>query len=130
MSLLLFGAKTYDKFFATDGSLNATGEWSMFFGIMGITAYLIMFFSFILMDAGKQFQETVRSSLFGIVALTLSAIHVTVMGFKGWLTPGQWHGCMPPVTMVCILIFLIGMTVFFFLQAKHSKYGKQSSTTR
>ena len=32
----------------------------------------------------------------GMAALSLSALHVILMGYEGWLTPREWHGDMPP----------------------------------
>jgi len=112
MSFLLFRPEVYSKFFGADGTLNAVGEWSMLFGTLGITAYILTHNSFSEMDRENRFQEFVRSPLFGISALVLSSIHITIMGFEGWLTPGEWHGGMPSISMVSVAVFLIGMVVF------------------
>jgi hypothetical protein len=88
MSFLLFRPEIYDKFFAADGASNAIGEWSMLTGALGFTA------------------------------LTLSALHVAIMGFEGWLTPREWPGGMPSITMVSMVVFLTGIIVFLAGQSK------------
>ncbi len=118
MSFLLFRPEVYSKFFAMDGTLNAIGEWSMLFGALGITAYLIMHNSFSEMDQENGFQRFVRSPVFGISALSISCLHVAIMGFEGWLTPREWHGGMPSITMVSTFVFLLGIIFFLAGQAK------------
>ena len=118
VSFLLFRPEIYDKFFNTDGTLNGIGEWSMLMGALGITAYLIMHNTFSKPEEGNGFQKMVMSPFFGIVALTLSALHVTIMGFEGWLTPREWHGGMPSITLVSVSIFVIGLIVFLVGQEK------------
>lgn len=111
MSFLLFRPEVYDKFFGTDGTLNAVGEWSMLLGTLGITAYIIMNNSFSNAEEGNRFQQWVRSPFYGILALSLSALHIAVIGFEGWLTPREWHGGMPSVSFVSATFFLIVLTV-------------------
>jgi len=121
MSFLLFRPEVYDKFFAADGTMNAVGEWSMLLGVLGITSYIIMHNSFSHMDEINGFHKVIRSPVFGITALTLSALHIAVLGFEGWLTPGEWHGGMPSVSMVSVSVFLIGFIVFTLGQSKSPK---------
>jgi hypothetical protein len=121
MSFLLFRPEVYDKFFSSDGTLNAVGEWSMLLGTLGIAAYIIMHNSFTNFEEGNRFQDWVRSPFFGITALTLSAIHITIIGFSGWLTPAEWHGGMPSVSMLSAIFFIIGMILFLAGQPKKQK---------
>jgi len=118
VSFLLFRPEIYDKFFNTDGTLNGIGEWSMLMGALGISAYLIMHNTFSKPEEGNGFQKMVMSPAFGVTALTLSALHVAIMGFEGWLTPREWHGGMPSITLVSVSIFVIGLIVFLVGQEK------------
>jgi hypothetical protein len=118
MSFLLFRPEVYDKFFAANGNLNSIGEWSMLLGTLGITAYIIIHNSFSHMDEVNRFHRFIRSSLFGITALSLSALHIAVLGFDGWLTPRDWYGGMPSNSLVAVSIFLIGFIIFFLGQSK------------
>lgn len=119
ISFLLFRPEVYDKFFAADGTLNAIGEWSMLVGALGIAAYLIMHNTFSKPEEGNGFQQMVMSPAFGIAALTLSALHIAIMGFEGWLTPREWHGGLPSITMVSVAVFLAG--IIFFLAGQANK---------
>jgi DMSO/TMAO reductase YedYZ heme-binding membrane subunit len=120
VSFLLFRPEIYDKFFRADGTLNAIGEWSMLMGTLGIAAYLIMHNTFTKPEEGNGFQKMVMSPAFGITALTLSALHVAIMGFEGWLTPREWHGGMPSISLVSLSVFLIGIIVFLARQEKRT----------
>ena len=62
----------------------------------------------------------VMSPAFGIAALTLSALHVAIMGFEGWLTPKEWHGGMPSITMLSVAVFLAGILIFLVGQSKNT----------
>jgi hypothetical protein len=118
VSFLLFRPEIYDKFFAPDGALNAVGEWSMLMGALGMAAYLIMHNTFSKPEEGNGFQKGVMTPAFGIAALSLSALHVAIMGFDGWLTPRDWPGGMPSITLVSVALFLMGMIVFLAGQLK------------
>jgi len=112
ISFLLFRPEIYDKFFMADGTINAVGEWSMLLGALGIAAYLIMHNTFSKPEEGNGFQKMVMSPAFGITALTLSALHVGIMGFEGWLTPREWPGGMPSISLVSVSVFVVGLIVF------------------
>jgi DMSO/TMAO reductase YedYZ heme-binding membrane subunit len=118
ISFLLFKPEVYDKFFTADGNLNTLAEWSMLMGALGISAYLIMHNTFLKPEEGNGFQKMVMSPAFGIMALTLSALHVAIMGFEGWLTPREWHGGMPSITLVSVFLFAAGIIIFIAGQKK------------
>jgi len=87
-------------------------------GSLGIAAYLVMHNTFSKPEEGNGFQKLVMSPAFGIFALTLSALHVAIMGFEGWLTPREWQGGMPSITLVSVSVFVIGLIVFAVGQKK------------
>jgi DMSO/TMAO reductase YedYZ heme-binding membrane subunit len=118
VSFLLFRPEVYDKFFTADGNLNTLAEWSMLMGALGIAAYLIMHNTFSKPEEGNGFQKMVMSPAFGIMALTLSALHVAIMGFEGWLTPREWHGSMPSISLLSVSVFVVGLIVFLTGQKK------------
>ena len=43
----------------------------------------------------------------GLLALALTAVHVAPIGFAGWLTPGEWPGHLPPITLVSFAMALV-----------------------
>jgi hypothetical protein len=36
------------------------------------------------------------------------------MGYEGWLSPGAWHGGIPPVSLVAFVVFAIGYVANLF----------------
>jgi hypothetical protein len=43
--------------------------------------------------------------------MTLGAVHLFFMGYKGWLNPSGWHGGLPPISLVAMVVFVTGYTV-------------------
>jgi hypothetical protein len=125
-SLLLFRPAVYEKFFLPEGTLNMTGEASMLFGALGIAAFLIIHHSRTPVDPDHAFQNFIPSPVFRISALTISCIHVVIMGFKGWLSPADWPGGLPPLTMLTTIIFLAGMAGYSIIRAKKPKQFKSN----
>lgn len=37
----------------------------------------------------------------------LIAIHVFFLGYKGWFTPENWHGSLPPLTLISFVVMVI-----------------------
>lgn len=109
MSFLLFRPAVYDKFFGAEGNLNAIGEWSMLAGVMGIAAYILIQNSYSKMEESSGFQAFIRSPFFGLTALLFSAFHVGILGFEGWMTPGDWPGGMPSISLVSTALYVLGM---------------------
>jgi hypothetical protein len=42
--------------------------------------------------------------------MLLVAAHLVFMGYQGWMTPSDWHGGIPPVSLVAIAFFVVGYT--------------------
>jgi hypothetical protein len=120
ISFLLFRPDVYEKFFAADGTISPIGEWSMLMGALGIAAYIIMTNAFTKPEEGNGFQQMVMSPAFGFMALTLSALHVAIMGFEGWLTPREWPGGLPSITLLSVSVYLIGIILFLVGQKKRT----------
>jgi len=112
MSLLLLRPETYGDFFAEDRTLSMIGEWSMLLGALAIATYLILFNGSAHPEEAGPFHRFIRSPAFLFIALIFSSLHITIMGFKGWLVPAEWPAGMPPITMASIFIFLSGLFVF------------------
>ncbi len=115
-SMLIFGSGAYyGKFFAENGTLTAVGSWSMLFGVLSFTWLWLYNISFKApQEADKPLLELIgsKSSLF-FVGL-LAAGHLVVMGYKGWLNPGDWAGGMPPITLVAFLVYILGAVLAHF----------------
>ena len=108
MSFMLFSPSVYGKFFVEDGTLTMLGGLSMLAGIIAFVilwGYNMSFQTFLRED--KAFIQFITSRKFLIVALLFGALHIIFMGYEGWLKPEGWHGGMPPVSLVAIVIFAV-----------------------
>jgi len=108
MSFMLFSPSVYGKFFVEDGTLTMLGGLSMLAGIIAFVilwGYNMSFQTFLRKD--KAFIQFITSRKFLIVAMLFGALHIIFMGYEGWLKPEGWHGGMPPVSLVAIVIFAV-----------------------
>jgi DMSO/TMAO reductase YedYZ heme-binding membrane subunit len=115
MSFLLFSPSVYGKFFVEDGTLTLLGGLSMLTGVIAFVilwGYNLSFQTFLRED--KAFIQFITSRKFLIVALLFGALHVIFMGYEGWLNPGGWHGGLPPVSLVAIVIFAVSYLANLF----------------
>ncbi len=108
MSFMLFSPSVYGKFFVDDGTLTMLGGLSMLSGVIAFVilwGYNMSFQTFLRED--KAFIQFITSRKFLIVALLFGALHIIFMGYEGWLKPEGWHGGLPPVSLVAIVVFAI-----------------------
>ncbi len=68
-----------------------------------------------------------RNQRAGYIALALVVIHLVVLGRKGWLAPGGWHGGIPPVSLVAVVAALVPLLVKRKLE--HDKKARAGETT-
>ena len=106
ISLVLLTPSYYQKFF--DGTkLNLTGQVSLLGGILALGLLNSVRFT-------KKLNIKESLSFFkkygAEILLLLIAVHLFVMGFKGWISPGNWPGGMPPISM---LSFIAAVSPFF-----------------
>lgn len=115
MSFLLFRPAVYGKFFNDDGTLTLSAGLSM---LGGVTAFVVLwgynmtFQTFLRED--KAFVEFITSRKFMLFALLLGAAHLFFMGYEGWLNPADWHGGLPPVSLVAFAFFTTGYVINLF----------------
>ena len=115
MSFLLFTPAVYAKFFETDGSLTLLAGLSMLGGVLAFVvlwAYNLSFQTFLRED--QAYIRFITSRKFLLTAMLLGAVHLFFMGYKGWLNPSDWHGGLPPVSLVAFAFFAAGYVVNLF----------------
>ena len=112
-SMLIFGTQAYyAQFYRDSGALSAIGGWSMLFGVLSFTWLWIYNISFKMpSSADKPLRELVSAESTLILVGLLAAGHVAVMGFNGWLRPGNWAGNMPPISLVAFAAYLLGFVM-------------------
>ena len=109
MSFMLFSPSVYGKFFEANGSLTLLAGLSMLGGILAFVvlwAYNMSFQTHLRED--KSFIQFITSRKFLLWAMLLGAAHLVFMGYQGWMNPSEWHGGVPPVSLVAIAVFAIG----------------------
>jgi DMSO/TMAO reductase YedYZ heme-binding membrane subunit len=52
-----------------------------------------------------------RSQRAGYVALVLVVVHLVILGWKGWLAPKGWHGGLPPISLVAVVVAMVPLLV-------------------
>ena len=120
IALLTFGSGAYySKFFEADGSISMIGSWSMLCGVLALVWLWLYNISFKTRQQGDEaFLKFLTSFSSLRIAGLLAAGHVTIMGYKGWMTPDTWPGGMPPITMVAIAAYLV--CLFLNLKSRFS----------
>ena len=109
MSFLLFNPAVFGKFFESNGTLTLLAGVSMLAGILAFVVLWGINLSFqTRMRENKAFIEVITSRPFLLVSMFLGGTHLFFMGYKGWLTPSEWHGGMPPISLVAFAFFLVG----------------------
>ena len=115
MSFLLFNSSVYSKFFRDDGTMTLLAGLSMLAGVLAFVVlwgYNMTFQTFLRED--KAFIRFITSRGFMLFALLLGAAHLFFMGYEGWLEPSDWHGGLPPISLVAFTIFAIGYVINMF----------------
>ena len=112
MSFMLFSPAIYSQFFEADGSLTLPAGISMLGGVLGFVVLWVYNLAFkTTMREDKAFIGFITSRKFLLFALLLGGVHIVFMGFPGWLNPGDWHGGIPPVSLVAFAFFFAGYLV-------------------
>lgn len=102
LSLCLLSPGYYAKFFAGE-RMNLVGEISMYFG--ALTAY-----AFYLINRYKAKERLCL--MLSIFAGAMLLGHLIAMGWGGWMKPWDWHGGLPPISLVTAVGALAALLVF------------------
>ncbi len=109
ISLVILTPSYYQKFFEST-KINLTGQISLLSGILALGIMnSIRFTKKLHVDESLSFFKKYGAE----ILLVLISVHLFVMGYKGWFTPSEWPGGMPPISM---LSFIVAVTPFFIKQ--------------
>jgi hypothetical protein len=85
---------------------------------VGMTGFLLVLIhalmSFLLFSEDKAFISFITSRRFLLVAFVLGGAHLLFMGYAGWMKPEDWHGGLPPVSLVAFAVFAMAYIVNLF----------------
>jgi hypothetical protein len=106
MSFLIFNPATYGKFFEPNGTLTLLVGISMLGGILAFVALWSYNLNFnTLLREKNRFSQTYNARFFILSTMFLGLVHVFFMGYQGWLTPANWHGGLPPISLIAFVFF-------------------------
>jgi len=111
-SLCLLSPAYYEKFFDDAGRLNLQAEIAMSVGVVALFFLLSPAITTLpMMPKAIGGVRWKRSQQAGYTALVLVVVHLVAMGFKGWLAPQGWHGGIPPVSLVAVVVAMVPLLV-------------------
>ena len=112
MSFFLLTPAYFGKYFDETGRLNLQGELGMALGIVALFFLLSPALTTLPMMpkaiGGWRWKRTQR---LGYLALLITAVHLFVLGFKGWLTPEKWPWGLLPISLVAFVAAVIPLLV-------------------
>lgn len=115
ISFMLFKVEVFGKFFDANGTLTLMAGLSMLFGILSFVILWGINISFqTYLREDKRFIRFITSRGFLLSAMLLGAAHLFFMGYKSWFTPSEWHGGLPPISLVAFIFFFVGYTINLF----------------
>jgi hypothetical protein len=98
--------RLFRTLFLPDGSFAGHIESALLAGGLG----LVFLFGLYTESVTHPLKDQKRPMLlpwYGRLVLLCGALHVLFMGYPTWLTPGDWYGHLPPITLVSF----VGATV-------------------
>jgi DMSO/TMAO reductase YedYZ heme-binding membrane subunit len=126
-SFCLLTPAYYSKYYSPDGRLNLQGELAITAGVIALIMLMGPAITTLPMMAkalgGMRWK---RNQRLGYVTLALVAVHLVALGLKGWLAPRGWHGGMPPISLVAVLLVLIPL--FVKKKLDHEKNSSQEES--
>ncbi len=90
LSLLLIGTHQITKFYQNN-SLTFTANMSILLGLLTQATFFTLF---------NNFRQILLFSF-------LLKVHLAFIGYRNWLTPENWNGGMPPITLLCFLALFL-----------------------
>ena len=128
-SLCLLSPAYYEKFFDDAGRLNLQAEIALSVGVIALFFLLSPVVTTLpMMPKAIGGVRWKRSQHAGYTALALVVVHLVAMGWKGWLAPQGWHGGIPPVSLVAVVVALVPLLVK--RKRKHDAHERSEARNR
>ena len=128
ISFLLLSPHYYPGLFGADGSINATGGWSILAGVFT----LLLFWLFQRLRYADKIQVLGVKKYLRLVEKLLpagAAVHAGILGFNGWLKPSVWPDGMPPITLLSVGLLALGLTLAITVPVRKKSPGPDLKTT-
>ncbi len=115
LSLILAWPKYYESFYAATGQMTLSAELSMLAGALGTGGLLWLFYVTTVRPVAGQTHRTSLVPGLGRAVLLFTAIHVALIGMRGWFDFASWPGSLPPITL---LSFALAAALGFMPKAR------------
>lgn len=114
LSVTILTEDYFGKFFGESG-MNLTGELTVLTGVLAAYGFIV---------PRSLFRSQASFRAIKGLAYLLVIAHLIVMGVIGWLKPGDWHGRLPPISLIGFL-FSSGAALLFYLTQADEKTNSE-----
>lgn len=117
ISLIILGPAYFPKLYAGE-MMNLKGELSMLMGVFTLYCFSIPAITTLpVMQETFGIKRWQQGQRIGYLGLFAALLHVTIMGFSGWIDVSSWPGYLPPITMISAIIAIIPLYLKFLRQS-------------
>ena len=112
LALSIWTPAYFAKYFDEVGRLNLQGELSMAAGVVALFFLSSPAITTLpMMPKALGGQRWKRAQRMGYVSLVLVAVHLFVLGVKGWLNPQAWPAWMPSISLLAFMAAIVPLVV-------------------
>lgn len=104
LSLMLAGPQYFPSLYTASGQMTGAAALSMLAGALGSVALLWLFHSTKVRPVEGQRSRTSLVPGLGRALLLFTAVHVALIGVRGWFDLSSWPGSLPPITLLSFVI--------------------------
>lgn len=111
LTILIISPALHPKLF-TNQELNLYGYLTIAFGALAFMVFIIPAYV-TLPSVLKELKpaEWLKLQRYGYLGLLFVAIHASVWGFAGWLTPDTWPGGLIPITLIAVTFAMAALAL-------------------
>lgn len=109
LSLAALTPAGYGKLYEPSGALTVWAALAVLAGALGFVLVAVL----VVPPAAVSEEGAGSRSTWPVarLALALVAAHVLALGWRGWFTPADWPGGMPPITLLSFLLAVVFLAV-------------------
>ena len=122
MSFMLFKPEIYTMFFEKNNTISLFGGLTI---VSGIIALLKILINQLDIKFKSLYNQKNNDTLFSLpkevnISMLFIILHILFMRFNGWVTPAEWNGGLPPISLIAFLFITIGLFLKLFVKTENS----------